>query len=174
MDSMGCDLCDYLMFTKIEPSVAIVFVSRCREYLSREFAEDVRFLARFVDVSVPGSCELFMALGGGIIGTNNKVPCEIEDCEGISSIMIPRSTGVSVTTFFLTLKALKAAARNIEEFKSSFSASQVSNAKLILLNACANASTVEKAVKVLVKVGCCFFRYNFVVGFFHAQLDMLN
>jgi len=152
MDSMGCDLCDNLMLTKIEPSVVIVFVSRWREYFSRKLTEDIRGLARYVDGSVPRSCELFMALGSGIIGTRNKVPCEIEECDGISSIMIPRSTEVSVTTFFLTLKALKAAARNTAEFKTSFSSSQISNAKLIILNACANAGVVKKAVKVLVKV----------------------
>ena len=166
MDSMGCDLCDNLMLTKIEPSVVIVFVSRWREYFSRKLTEDIRGLARYVDGSVPRSCELFMALGSGIIGTRNKVPCEIEECDGISSIMIPRSTEVSVTTFFLTLKALKAAARNTAEFKTSFSSSQISNAKLIILNACANAGVVKKAVKVLVKVGCwCFFHYNFTVSF---------
>lgn len=152
MCTMGGDLCNFIETANIYPSAVIMYMSRCEEYFPRRFSNHMRKLTKNIAISLPNSAKLFAALGGGIIGTNESLSHEAEQCEGISSMLLPRSSEVSIHNFFFSLKDMKSAIRNIENCAGLFSCSETSNVKLILLNVCSDASVVKEATKLIVKV----------------------
>ena len=149
---MGRVLCNVIETASIYPSAVIMYMSRCEEYFPKRFSNHIRKLTKDVAISLPNSAKLFAALGGGIIGKNESSSYEVELCEGISSMLLPRSSEVSIHNFFLSLKDIKSGMRNIENCKGLFSCLETSNVKLVLLNACCDASVVKEAIKIIVKV----------------------
>ena len=162
MSVMCEELCKHIEASIIFPSVAIMYVSRCEEYFSRRFSKHIKKVIRNVTRFLPKTCKLFPALGGGIIGTNDALSCEMELCEGISSMFLARSSAISVHDFFFSLKDVRSASRNIEDCTGLFPCSQISDVKLVLLNACSDADVVEDAVKIIVKVSIVFIS-NFLL-----------
>ena len=152
MHDMGADLCKYIRNSKIYPSAAIMYISRCDEYSSKSYAKYIKRVTQDVAASLPKSCKLFGALGGGIIGTNDAESLEVEQCEGISTLLLPRNSEVFVSDFLITASDMNSAGRDVEKWRALFSCPSMANVKLVLLNACSSANGIDETVKMIGKV----------------------
>ena len=152
MNDMGEKLSYYIANSKIYPSATIMFVSRSEEYMSKSFTKHIRKVTKNVSNSLPTSCKLFGALGGGIIGTDSSRTFEVEQHEGLSTLLIPRSSEVSIHNFFVKISDIRSAAGSVKRLKEVFHCSEESSVKLILLHACTEGSEIDKAIKIIVQV----------------------
>ena len=143
-------VCDYLLTSLPYPQAALVYFSRSDEYMNRR--KDLKRLLRKVYSLLPQNCALIGGLAGGIVGCSYKKSLEIEQDEGISTLILPRKPDVSIHQFFITMSDVSKAGKSVKKWEQLLGFSRMSDVKLILLHACCEANGIEQTVRMISEV----------------------
>ena len=150
MAEMANSVCDYLLTSLPYPQAALVYFSRSDEYMARR--KDLKRLLRKVYSLLPQNCALIGGLAGGIIGCSCKKSLEIEQDEGISTLILPRKPDISINQFFITMSDVSKAGKSVKKWEQLLGFSRTSDVKLILLHACCEADGIEQTVRMISEV----------------------